>query len=438
MDCIKTLNDLLGRFPQIAIAHSPRCFINKRTAWKAVLFLLSSVSFSALVNAKQTNNNIDLGSWLDQAAMACEQKNKEALKHIQTNLRIFLQQYPPLEKHQINYINSLFHAFRAGHCKPFLKPTTQQPAITVNRKNNKPRSELRMALSHVTNVNLGSRHPAILVKNPFGEGEIELVLNDESLPKSDTISELALSHWYELANQWDAQLLVYHQNYQQHNEFDLSAINLKFSKKFLAPTGTEQTSAAYGRYQFGVQGVWLDNMFWQQKAEFAVSQQWAKTAHSVWSTKIKLSYQHYPERSQYDALDSRVKVSYQHELSPQQHLHLEGELGYDAALNERAGGDRPYVGLGLGFKQNLGHDWHLTSSAKIRLRNDQKPYNSAFFAEQQRQQRLTWLNLNLEKAVNKHYTIGLSYSRSQNDDAGIALFDAAENQRIMLDVNYHW
>jgi hypothetical protein len=413
MDCMNVLNYLLGRFRLIAI---------------------STLGLSTFAHAN--NHEVDLGSWLDQAAMACEQKDKTALNQIQHDLQRFFQKYPQLEKEK-NYVESLLKAFHLGDCNIIEEYSTKNRSLEAYIANKKQTSELRMAVSHVTNVNLGSRHESILVNNPFGEGEIELLLNDESLPKSDIITELALSHWYHLSSDWDAQVLIYHQNYQQHNEFDLTAFNATFSKAFRQQESAD-VAPAYGQYQFGVQGVWLDNVFWQQRAEFAVSRQLAKSERALWSAKIKFSYQHYPERNQYDALDSRLRVNYQHKLSPQQRLHIEGELGYDAALNERAGGDRPYLGFGIGFKQELGNRWLLTTSAKIRLRNDQAAYNQAFFAEQKRQQRLTWLNIKLDKQINKYYDIGLSYSRSQHDDAGIALFDAAENQRIMLDVNYHW
>jgi len=411
MDCMNVLNYLLGRFRLIAI---------------------STLAFSPVAHA--SNHEIDLGSLLDQGSAACAQKDKAALNKIQNELQYFLQKYPTFEKR--HYVKGLLRAFHSGNCNAFI--VKEHPVKKHSKtKKKKPSSELRMAVSHVTNVNLGSRHESIVVNNPFGEGEIELSLNDESLPKSDMITELALSHWYHLSNDWRAQVLIYHQNYQQHNEFDLTAFNAKFSKSFRQQEAAEDTPAS-GQYQFGVQGVWLDNVFWQQGAEFTVSHQLAKSTSALWSAKIRFSYQHYPERNQYDALDSRLSMSYQYELSSGQRLHIEGDLGYDTALNGRAGGDRPYLGFGIGFKQALGHHWSLATSAKIRLRNDQAAYNSTFFAEQMRQQRLTWLNIKLDKKINKHYDIGLSYSRSQHDDAGIALFDAAENQRIMLDVDYHW
>ncbi|HHC74718.1 MAG TPA: hypothetical protein ENK78_06555, partial [Thiothrix sp.] len=157
MDCIKTLNDLRGRFPLIALNASPRCFLKdkddrcyivkkdrgKLAIWKNVLLGLSTLSFSLSVSANQVHDKIELGYWLDQAAMACDQKDKATLSQIQSDLQILFQQYPQLAQEK-RYVNKLLQAFQMGNCDPLSKPMIpQQPAIAVNRQNKKQRSELR-------------------------------------------------------------------------------------------------------------------------------------------------------------------------------------------------------------------------------------------------------------------------------------------------------
>ncbi len=357
---------------------------------------------------------VDIGSKLDQAAMACRQGDAQQLTLLSNEIRTLIAQKDSLKKQQ-DYIEKLLTLFANGICNPE-DPTTITRLDAVSEQKSTQLTQLQVATGYLDNVNQGSRHELISLTDPFTGAQVQGRLDASYLPLSSAFIGVQAVH-REVKNNGktvDSATFV-HQSYTDQSDFSTTGVALnrqqQLKTKQIASTAIEYISDAKGNSRATLNG----NLY----------QPWVATPTQKIGVNVGAEYARYPHQAAYDSLTVNTSLEQRKLLNNKgAEWAARARLEYDHALRERPGGDRTEVELAAQWKGSLStQNWQPSIGLKAAYKVDAKVFDQALFGDSKRKQLRTSLDIGTSKKLAKGRKLYLNYQRSRTQDREIDLFD---------------
>lgn len=375
-----------------------------------------------LANAWAAPAVVDIGAQLEQAAMACEQKDTQRLSALSAEIRALVAQQASL-KNQQNYIEKLLTLFANNICRP------EDPALTARLNATTPVStkatQFQFSTGYLDNVNQGSRHEFISVPDPLTGLPAQGRVDPNYLPLSSAFIGIQGVH-RQVKNQGKTidSATFMHQSYTDEPNFSMTGLGLsrltKLKSNKIASTALEYIGDAKGNSRVTLSG----NIY----------QPWVNTLTQKTGLNTGIEYARYPQQAAYDAITVNTSLEQRKLLNDKGvEWAARARLEYDHALQQRPGGDRTELELIGQWKGALStHGWQPAVSVKAAYKVDTKAFDTRLFGESKRQQLSTALNIGTTKVLTKDKKLYLNYQRSRTQDKGVALFDQPTGNAVSV------
>ncbi|OQX10064.1 MAG: hypothetical protein BWK73_21235 [Thiothrix lacustris] len=390
-----------------------------------------SIAFSTPSMAA-SEQEVDLGKFLEQASQACERHDDLALQQASHELRQHIKRLPNLSIAKQQYVEQWLFLFQYGVCRPeqikqknsanTSANTIVQPQPTVATKG---AANFSASVGYVDNINAGTRHERLNVNNPFGEGEIELQVGQGNLPIASAV--VGARGTYQTLN--------------THGGLDYVAA---MQQLYTEASTQNMTGFAAGRqWQAGVHGneahlAFVSDAQGNSRASLSGRYQKALGEASqvprILDTGIR--YDVYPEQAEQNAAVVDVRLQQPRALPQGGQLLLGTSLSYNHALGERPGGDRVELAVSnLWQGEAFMGGWQPQVNATLAYQRDLKPYNQALFGESTRNQVRAEVGLGLSKTVLNNKRLSIKYTIDRTNDSGVALFDLPVGNAVTVAID---
>lgn len=398
------------------------------------LFVWGGVAICPIIIHAETKL-IDMGYWLDQAAMACANKDRDQLKRIESKINSLLKITPELQNRR-QYLLGILGAFEGGQCyipirskhKKITKAVSKsKKRIKVQQKNN---TLFRVATGFANNINNGVKHDNISVNSLFGSEKVNLTIGEGSRPISDVFYSLKLSHSHEISDKYTTYLDIRSQFYQKNHDYNFSVAKAGLSSGIAS---TEST------YDVSAEAVWLERKIWEKNVKVKVRTPLYEDKKNKLTLEGALKNSWHLSHNQYSAMKFEVSGSYQRHLSDQLKVgaFIAGAKD-DVYSASRLGGDKRSYEFSASTRYQFTPK--ITANAQVSYESlqDELPYSPALFGAARRHQKKEAMALYVKANLKKNSWVDFSYVRDKSEDNYIALFDTPWSDYVSVGFGYRW
>lgn len=395
--------------------------------------LAVSLSVFSGVAAAESPAAINLEALLQQAETACLQGDASRLAALSRDIRQMAQQ--PALRGQAVFLNQLLSLFEAGVCQPTQTPPaltkrSTPPATGTLVSPTTRTTHLQVATGYLDNVNQGSRHERIAIINPFSGLLVEGRLDERNLPlSSGFVSAQGTYRVADSANGTITAATVARQEYTDESDFSTTGVALSRQQTF---AGGKEASAYLniirddkGNMERRVGGLYYQPLVATDKEKTGVV--------------AGVEYVTYPEQKLFKSTVMHVALERRQALSQGGEVGLRGKLELDRALEERPGGDRQEVEVGIAWKGKPPlAGWQPSAGVKVAYKRDRKPFDSKLYGDSTRTQLRTGVDLGISKKIDNNKKLQVSYQYGKTQDREVALFDQPSGSAlgISFEVNF--
>ncbi len=388
---------------------------------RCCLGLLMLGATSASVLAADQVSEVDFGQSLELAAQACEAGDNAGLEKASGEIRQLLAALPSLDVAWRQYVEQWLLLFQYGVCRPeqIQRNKLSMDGQHVPAAESNGAASFSVAVGYLDNVNLGTRHERLSINNPFGNGKIELEVDESSRPLSSSF--VNIRGGYQVLN--------------THGGLDYVAAQKQFypdvPKNNITgfAAGRQWLSAQEGREaQIAFVGDGRGN------ARGSIGGRYQKIlgAQALKVLEAGLRYDIYPEQKGLEALLTDLSIKQQYPLQARGKLLTDITLTYDHALGERPGGGRAELELSGNWEGEAIAGWQPSLGATLAYKRDFDPYNQVLFGDSVRNQVRTGLDIGLAKKISKNKRLLLQYNMDRIQDSEIPLFDLPVGNTVSL------
>lgn len=381
-----------------------------RMAINLGLLLMCGVPKLVIAEPVQT---VDLEYWLERAAQACQIGDRETLDSVSYKLRNLMNESTVLDTSLQQYINQWLVLFQHGVCSP--EQLQQRSRSSASDESVKGQITLSTSIGYLDNVNLGTRHENLSINNPFGDGKVNLQVDERSRPLSSFfVNVRGVYHAMNTHGGTDYAAAL-QQVYPDEPDYNMTG--LAVGRQWQADESAQEAHFSLVSDPNGNARASLGGVYHQ-----VLSIENTDVVRNTRAT-IGARYDFYPQQDEQNAIFVDTGIKRQQLLAEGGQLSTGVALNYDHALGSRPGGSR--IGLELSGSWDgeniLG--WSPSLGATLSYKHDQNVYNRALFSEGVRNQTQARLELGLSKKITNNNHIAVKYTLDKSQDGEIPLFD---------------
>lgn len=354
---------------------------------------------------------IDVEYWLDRAAQACQAGDQATLDTVSDQLRGLMNEPPVLEVSLQRYIQQWLVLFQHGVCLPEqLQQRTSTPDEAVEGQ-----ITLSTSIGYLDNVNLGTRHENLSINNPFGDGKVNLQVDERSRPLSSSFVNVRGTYQVMNAHGGTDYAAALQQVYPDEPDYNMTG--LAAGRQWQADESAKEAHFSLVSDPDGNTRASLGGVYHQVLS--------VENTDVVRNTRASLGarYDVYPQQAEQNAVFVDAGIKRQQLLPEGGQLSTGIVFNYDHALGSRPGGSRVGLDLSGSWNGESMAGWSPSLGATLSYKRDDDAYNRALFSEGVRNQTQARLELGLSKKITNSNRIAVKYTLDKSQDREIPLFD---------------